>query len=174
MGKPLNAEEWLEVIKKGYENATKYENYPPGEIPIISFTDPRLFNPDESPIYNTDWQDEATRTAISNNHQLSFQQGTEKSSTGAFLNFTHINGVMQNSWMKRANAKITYDANPLDWLDFSINMLINKTWENEIDEGGGYQMPRRTMIEFVPIMPVKFPDGSWSNSSSTNNFALET
>jgi len=104
---------------------------------------------------------------------LSIQQGSEKSSVGAFLNYTSNEGVLLNSWMKRVNAKIAYDAKPKEWLDFGINMLINKTWENEIEESGGHQMPRRTMIEFVPILPVKFPDGSWSNSSSTNNFALE-
>lgn len=169
----LNADEWLEVIKKGYENAPKYRDYNDGNEPTIDFTDPNIFDLNGNPLYNTDWQEEATRTVMSYNHQLSIQQGNEKSSVGAFLNYTNIEGIMLNSWMKRANAKIAYDAHPKEWLDFGINMLINKTWENEIEEGGGYQMPRRTMIEFVPILPVKFPDGSWSNSSSTNNFALE-
>ena len=169
----LDSEEWLEVVKRGYENAPKYKNYDPGSKPTIDFTDPNLFDSGGKPIYNTDWQEEATRTAISHNHQLSIQQGSEKSSVCAFLNYTSNEGVLLNSWMKRVNAKIAYDAKPKKWLDFGINMLINKTWENEIEESGGHQMPRRTMIEFVPILPVKFPDGSWSNSSSTNNFALE-
>lgn len=169
----LNAEEWLEVIKRGYENAPKYKDYDPGDEPTIDFTDPRLFDANGKPLYDTDWQEEATRTAISHNHQLSVQQGNEKSSVGAFLNYTDNQGIMLNSWMKRVNAKIAYDASPKKWLDFGINMLVNKTWENEAEEGGGHQMPRRSMIEMIPIMPVKFPDGSWSNSSSTSNFALE-
>ncbi|NOR75357.1 MAG: SusC/RagA family TonB-linked outer membrane protein [Draconibacterium sp.] len=169
----LNAEEWLEVIKRGYENAPKYRDYDAGSLPTIDFTDPNLFDSNGDPLYDTDWQDEATRTAISHNHQFSIQQGNEKSSVGAFLNYTDNEGIILNSWLKRVNAKIAYDAQPNEWLDFGINMLINKTWENEIEEGSGHQMPRRTMIEFVPILPVKFPDGSWSDSSSTNNFALE-
>lgn len=169
----LNAEEWCEVIKRGYENAPKYRDYDPGTEPTIDFTDPKLFDSNGKPLYDTNWQDEATRTAISHNHQLTVQQGNEKSSVGAFLNYSDNEGIMLNSWMKRVNAKIAYDAKPKKWLDFGINMLINKTWENEIEEGGGHQMPRRSMIEMVPIMPVKFPDGSWSNSSSTNNFGLE-
>ena len=169
----LNAEEWLEVIKKGYENAPKYRDYDPGSEPTIDFTDPKLFDTNGKPLYDTDWQEEATRTAISHNHQLTIQQGNEKSSVGAFLNYSDNEGIMLNSWMKRVNAKIAYDAKPKEWLDFGINMLVNKIWENEVEEGGGYQMPRRSMIEMVPIMPVKFPDGSWSNSSSTNNFGLE-
>lgn len=169
----LNSAEWLEVIKKGYQNAPKYKNYSADEIPTIDFTDPNIFDANGNPLYDTDWQDESTRTSISHNHQLNIRQGNEKSSVGAFLNYTNIQGVMLNSWLKRVNAKITYDAKPVEWMDFGINMLINKTWENEIEESAGYQMPRRTMIEFVPILPVKFPDGSWSNSSSTSNFALE-
>jgi TonB-dependent starch-binding outer membrane protein SusC len=169
----LNAEEWLEVIQRGYENAPKYRDYDPGEEPTIDFTDERLFDSQGNPLYDTDWQEEATRTAFSHNHQLSFQQGSENSSVGAFLNYTDSEGIMLNSWMKRANAKIAYDVQPKEWLEFGANLMVNKVWENEIEEGGGHQMPRRSMIEMVPIMPVQFPDGSWSNSSSTSNFALE-
>jgi TonB-dependent starch-binding outer membrane protein SusC len=169
----LNAEEWLEVIQRGYENAPKYRDYAPGNEPTIDFTDPRLFDSNGNPLYDTDWQEEATRTSFSHNHQLSFQQGGEISSVGAFLNYSDNEGIMLNSWMKRANTKIAYDVQPKEWLGFGINLMINKIWENEAEEGGGHQMPRRSMIEMVPIMPVKFPDGSWSNSSSTNNFALE-
>jgi TonB-linked SusC/RagA family outer membrane protein len=169
----LNAEEWLEVIQRGYDNAPKYRDYEPGTEPTIDFTDPRLFDSNGNPLYDTDWQDEATRTSFSHNHQLTFQQGGENSSVGAFLNYSDNEGIMLNSWMKRAYSKIAYDVQPKDWLGFGVNLMINKIWENEADESGGYQMPRRSMIEMIPIMPVKFPDGSWSNSSSTNNFALE-
>jgi TonB-dependent starch-binding outer membrane protein SusC len=129
----MNSEEWLEVIKRGYENAPKYRDYDPGEEPTIDFTDPRLFDSNGKPLYDTDWQEEATRTAVSHNHQLSIQQGNEKSSVGAFLNYTETQGIMLSSWMKRVNAKIAYDAKPTDWMDFGINMLINKTWENEVE-----------------------------------------
>ncbi len=169
----LNAEEWCEVIKRGYENAPKYRDYAPGTEPEIDFTDPNLFDSNGKPLYDTDWQEEATRTAVSHNHQLTFQQGNDKSSVGAFLNYSDIEGIMLNSWMKRINARIAYDAKPKEWLDFGINIMLNKTWENEIEESGGHQMPRRSMIEMVPIFPVKFPDGSWSSSASTSNFGLE-
>jgi len=169
----LNAEEWLEVIKKGYENAPKYRYYSPEEIPTIEFKDPDLFDSNGNPKYDTDWQEEATRISVSHNHQLSIQQGTDKSSIGAFLNYTDNQGIMLNSWLKRINAKIAYDAKPKEWLDFGMNMLVNKISENDIDERSNGQMARRTMIEFVPILPVKMTDGSWSSSASTSNFALE-
>ena len=80
----LNAEEWLEVVRTGMENTPKYR---PGDpAPVFTTNDPNLFDAQGNPLYDTDWQDEATRTAYSNNHQLSIQQGSEKSSIGVFLN----------------------------------------------------------------------------------------
>ncbi|MCG8308805.1 MAG: TonB-dependent receptor, partial [Cytophagales bacterium] len=170
----LNAEEWLEVIERGYENAPKYKDYAPGEEPVLTRNDPNLFDSNGNPLYDTDWQDEATRTAVSHNHQLSIQQGGEKSSIGAFLNYSDNQGIMLNSWMKRVNAKFAFDTDPKEWLSMGINMMVNKTWENETEETGGHQMPRRTIIEMPPIFPVKFPDGSWSNSFTIDdNFGLE-
>src|SRR5690625_18168 len=160
----LNAEEFMEVLEIGYENAPKYNNYAPGSEPVLTRNDPRLFDANGNPLFDTDWQDEATRTAFSHNHQLGIQTGTERSSFGAFLNYTDREGIMLNSYMNRASLKIAYDANPRDWLTVGTNLTLGRTWENNIDEGGGHQMPRRTMIEMTPIFPVQFEDGSWSNS----------
>src|SRR5690606_25982758 len=72
------------------------------------------------------------------------------------------------------NAKIAYDASPKKWLSLGVNLLTNYTRENAIEEGGGGQVPRRTMIEMPPIFPVKFPDGSWSNSHTiSDSYVLE-
>ncbi|MFW6267507.1 MAG: SusC/RagA family TonB-linked outer membrane protein [Marinilabiliaceae bacterium] len=160
----LDADEWMEVNRRGYENAPKYNDYDPGEEPVLTTDDPRLFDSEGNPRYNTDWQEEATRTAVSHNHQLSVQHGGENSSFGAFLNYSDNEGIMLNSWMKRVNGKLVYDADIKDWLSFGMNMSVNRTWENQVEEGGGHQMPRRSMIEMPPIFPVKFPDGEWSNT----------
>lgn len=171
----MNSAEFIEALKKSYDNYNNWytadEKYEEREL-ILS--DPMLFNADGSPKYDTDWQDEATRSSISHNHQLSIQQGGKNSSVGAFLNFTDQQGIMLNTYMKRLNAKLTYDAKPTDWLSTSVNLLVNHTWQNDTDDGGGGQVPRRTMIEMPSIFPVKFSDGSWSNSfSTTDDFRFE-
>jgi len=71
--------------------------------------------------------------------------------------------------MKRLNAKFTYDATPKPWLTTGMNLMVNHIWANDLDETGGGQTARRTMWEMPSIFPVKFPDGSWSNSQFTNN-----
>ncbi|WKN30361.1 SusC/RagA family TonB-linked outer membrane protein [Porifericola rhodea] len=157
----LNAQEWLDVVRIGMENAPKYR---PDTEANFTANDPRLFDSNGNPLYDTDWQEEATRTAVSHNHQFSIRQKSEKSSYGAFLNYSRMEGIMLNNYMDRFYGKIAYEGNPKDWFTFGFNLLANYTEENEFDEGGGYQMPRRTMIEMPPIFPVKFPDGTWSNS----------
>jgi hypothetical protein len=103
------------------------------------FNDPNYFDANGNPLYNTDWQREATRTAISHNHQLSVQQGDDKSSVGAFLNYTDQQGVMNNTWNKRVNAKMAYDAKPTSWLSTAINLTVNHTWGRYTPEDGGGQ-----------------------------------
>ncbi|HLR31747.1 MAG TPA: TonB-dependent receptor plug domain-containing protein, partial [Fodinibius sp.] len=169
----LNAKEFMEVLETGYANAPKYDNALT-EAPVLTRNDPRLFDSQGNPLYDTDWQEEATRTALSHNHQLSIQSGREKSSFGAFLNYTDRQGIVLNSYLQRANIKLTYDADPKEWLTLGANLTVNKTWENNIEEGGGHQMPRRTMIEMPPIFPVKFDNGEWTNSfSTTEDYGFE-
>ena len=160
----LDAEQFMEVLERGYENAPKYGNYAPGQEPVLTRDDPRLFDANGNPRYNTDWQDAATRTAFSHNHQIGIQTGSENSSFGAFMNYTDREGIMLNSYMQRASLELVYDVTPREWLTLGTNFTLNRTWENNIDEGGGHQMPRRTMIEMPPIFPVTFDDGTWSNS----------
>lgn len=169
----LNAEEWLDVVRIGMENTPKYR--PDDPAPVFTTNDPNLFDASGNPLYDTDWQEEATRTAFSNNHQLSVQQGNEKSSVGVFLNYSNIEGIMLNNKLERISGKIAYDVTPRDWLSMGINLLVNDVKDTEFEEGGGHQMPRRTMIEMPPIFPVKFPDGTYSNSQMIqDDYRLES
>src|SRR5690606_30613973 len=87
----LNSAEWLEVIERGFANHSKYSTDP---IPTLTRDDPRLFDAQGNPLYDTDWQKEATRTAVSHNHQFSVQTKADKSSFGAFINYAGMQGIM--------------------------------------------------------------------------------
>ncbi|MEX2362316.1 MAG: SusC/RagA family TonB-linked outer membrane protein, partial [Balneolaceae bacterium] len=169
----MNAEEFMEVQRIGVENAPLFNDYDPGSEPVFDTSDPRLFDSQGNPLYDTDWQSEATRTAISNNHQFSIQSGTENSSLGAFLNYTDREGIFLNSYMQRASLKLVYDVNPREWFSFGTNLTVSRTWENNIQEGGGGHEVRRTIIEMPPIFPVKWDDGTYSNSTQAEGFTFE-
>lgn len=81
---------------------------------------------------------------------------------GAFLNFTDQQGIVNNTYNKRLNAKVAYDANPLKWLSTSVNLLVNHTWGRYTPEDGGGQEARRTMIEMIPWLLVSYDGGVYN------------
>ncbi|MFI2741914.1 SusC/RagA family TonB-linked outer membrane protein [Zhouia sp. PK063] len=164
----LNAQEWTDAFMIGLENENKYMGYNWSLNRADWFTDRNYFDEAGNPLYNTNWQKEATRTAISHNHQLGIQSAGEKSSVGAFLNFTDQQGVVNNTYSKRVNAKIAYDADPTEWLSTSVNLMVNHTWGRYTPETGGGQDARRTMIEMLPWLPVRDANGNYTTSASSS------
>ena len=172
----LNAQEWTDTFMKGLENENKWLGTNWSLNRTDWFTDRNYFDANGNPIYDTDWQDEATHTAVSHNHQLNIQQAGKNSSMGAFLNYTDQQGIMLNTYNKRLNAKMAYDADPTKWLSTSVNVLVNHTWGRYTPEDGGGQEARRTMIEMLPWLPVYEPGTNkytTSISPSLSGFNLE-
>jgi TonB-linked SusC/RagA family outer membrane protein len=167
----MDASEWMAAFKQGLENANAWQgkNFDTDLSKI--FTDPRLFNADGTPKYNTDWQREASRTAISHNHQLNIQRGGENSSIGAFLNYTDQQGVMLNSYFKRVNAKLAYDDKPTEWLSTSVNLMVNHTWGNRTSDNPYGQGALRTMVEQLPFLPVML-DGEYAQTNIINTSTI--
>ena len=162
----LTASEWQQAFMQGLANSNTYHGTNYSLNPADHFTDPRYFDANGNPIYDTDWQREATRAAVSHNHQLNIQQAGKNSSMGAFLNYTDQQGIMLNSYMKRINAKVAYDADPTKWLSTSVNVLVNHSWGNNVDHGDGGQNALRTMIEMPAWYPVRNTDGSWADDNT--------
>ena len=167
----MDANEWMAAFKQGLENANEFrgKNFTTDLSQI--FTDERLFKSDGSPIYNTDWQKESSRTAISHNHQLSIQRGNEDSSVGAFLNFTDQQGILHNTYVKRVNAKLAYDDKPTKWLSTSINMLVNHSWGNRTSDNPYGQGALRTMVEQLPFLPVML-DGVYTQTNDIKTSSI--
>lgn len=190
--KTLTGDEWMKAYRIGMQNAERFGGKSASELNArwtnISMNNPAnpqfqplfridgAFNPEGwrnaddknlVNLYNTDWQKESTRTAISHNHQLNIQQGGKNSSVGAFLNYTDQQGIVNNTYMKRLNAKLTYDAKPTPWLSTGVNLMVNHTWQRETQIGSGGMDAIRMIIEMPTIIPVKYPDGGWSSTSSS-------
>ena len=164
----LDSKQWLQVLAGGMANNAIW-----GAAPrTLDLSDSRLFNSDGSPKYNTDWQKASTRTAVSNNHELSIQTRAENSSTGVFLNYSYNQGIMLHSDIRRYNVRFTHDTKLANWVDFGANVLVNYSKENEVDPTTGGNTPTRTMIEMPSIFPVKFPDGSWANNQVSSTFSF--
>lgn len=164
----MDANEWMAAFKQGLENANAWQGRNFDTDLSNLFTDPRLFNADGSPIYNTDWQREASRTALSQNHQISIQRGDKDSSVGAFINYTDQQGVLHNTYFKRLNAKLAYDDKPTKWLSTAVNLLVNHSWGNRTSDNPYGQGALRTMVEQLPFLPVQI-DGVYMQTSDVGS-----
>lgn len=191
--KLMNAAEFLEIEDIAFQNLSKY---PTGRTTLVrngyahydsegNFvldkqwvprrTDPLIFDQNGKPLYDTDWQEEVTRNAISHNHQLSVQYQGTRASAGAFLSYSDNQGIMLNNYGKRVSARMVFDAKPKKWLDINTNLSVNYQWGNTIDDTSGAGNARRTIWEMQPIIPVKYPDGRWGSTSylTQSEYSLE-
>lgn len=173
----MNSQEWCDAFMKGLENENTYMDKNWSLDRAYWFNDRTYFDANGNPLYDTDWQKEATQTAVSHNHQLNIQQAGKNSSTGIFLNYTDQQGIVNNTYNKRLNAKVAYDAKLKPWLSTAVNVLINHTWGRYTPEEGGGQDARRTMIEMVPWLPVKDANGDYTTNLTSQSqnayFGLE-
>jgi TonB-linked SusC/RagA family outer membrane protein len=159
----MDSEEWMSTFKQGLENANAWQGRSFTTDLSQIFTDTRLFK-NGQPIYDTDWQKEISRTAVSHNHQVSIQRGWEDASVGAFLNYTDQQGVLLNSYFKRVNARLAYDDKPTKWLSTGVNLLVNHTWGNRTSDNPYGQGALRTAIEQLPFLPVML-DGVYAQNN---------
>lgn len=166
----LNAKEFLAVEDQAYTNAQKYD--PAGWAtgtkyvdPKTKRTNPKLFDAQGNPLYDTDWQDETFRKAFTQNHQLGFTDGDEKRSIGAFLNYRTQEGLARGSWQDRYAGRFVFDSKIKDWLKVGGTMSYTDQREKQVDQldGGGITMMRQ-VLEALPIIPVKYDDGSWASN----------
>ncbi|EIJ38271.1 TonB-linked outer membrane protein, SusC/RagA family [Galbibacter orientalis DSM 19592] len=169
----LNSEEFLQVEMNSYNNAQKYD--PVGwangkyENPMNYRNDRTLFDANGNPLYDTDWQEEATRTAITQNHNLSFTGGDEKTSYGLYLNHSDQEGVLLESYLKRYSGRLVLDGQVKDWLKVGGSFTFNHIEENRVDGGVGGLTALRMMVETLPIVPVKYPSGDYGTNADYPN-----
>lgn len=166
----LNSREFLQVEETLYANAAKYD--PVGWATGTKYTDPKLkrtnpllFDSSGNPLYDTDWQDETFQKAFTQNHQLGLTGGSEKGSYGAFLNYRNENGIARESWQKRFAGRFVFDSQIKSWLKVGGTLGYTDQNEKQIDQlGGGGITAMRQVLEALPIIPVKYPDGKWASN----------
>ena len=115
-----------------------------------------------TPLYNTDWWSEVTRKAITQDHNVSFSQRSEKSSVYANIGWQDVQGIVKTTYGTRLSATINATTKVNDWLDISGMAAYSRTEDNTADqEGTMFQGAIRNSYEMPPVVPVKYPDGTW-------------
>lgn len=116
-----------------------------------------------SPKYNTDWQDVMTRTALIQEHNLSLVSGNDKTSIYTSLGYQDQDGVIINTGAKKMTGTINVKSKITDWLDYqAIASISSQTDEYGDDESMINYGAIRQMLEMLPILPVKYEDGTYA------------
>lgn len=168
--KVLNSEEFLRNEELAYQNAAKFDpvgfaagNY---KDPTTKRTDPRLFDANGKPLYDTDWQDEAIQDALSQTHQISVTNTKGNDSYGLSLGFRGEEGLIVKSKLKRYSGRFFLDSEVNKWLKVGGSLSYNYQDERQTDSmGDGGITVGRQIVEALPILPVKYADGKWAGNA---------
>lgn len=163
----LNTEQYLAVEELAWANMEKFdpEGWAAGKWeylnPALKRTDSRLFDSEGNPYYDTNWIDEATQNKLSQNHQLNFSGGSDRSTYSLSLGYQDDNGLFLNSFLTRYSGRLNVDTKIKDWLTVGTSLSYNNQSENISDYND--QVPRR-MVEDFPFLPVYYEDGTYADN----------
>jgi len=115
---------------------------------------------------NTNWQNEIFRTAITQNHNLSFAGGSQTTNITGSLGFNDQDGVLLNSNLKKYTGRLNGNHSAFDnKLNLGVNMTYSYIDEKRAalnsnigDEGGNIL---KDAIRWAPTLPVRNEDGSY-------------
>lgn len=124
--------------------------------------------------FNTDWQDQIFRSAISTTHNITVSGGLKNMPYRVSAGYNHSNGIIKNSWMRRANASVNLAPSFLDdHLKFNITGKYMYEKNRYIDSGAAVGSALRA----DPTRPVYANDdtaeffGGWWQPTQSANFS---
>lgn len=142
----MGADEYLTWRRWAYYYADPTK-YPRGDQPtkendhqiFLGANDPTAWNNilkgwesgtwDGSKVTSTNWTDMVTRTAFTNEHNLSVSGGSEKSTAFASFGYWNNQGTLKGQGYRRFSSKINVDVKPYAW--FEMGASINATFSNQ-------------------------------------------
>ncbi|UKM63851.1 TonB-dependent receptor [Flavobacteriaceae bacterium GSB9] len=115
---------------------------------------------------NTNWQKEVFRTAITQNHNISFAGGSESTNVTGSLGYNNQEGILLNSQLKKYTGRLNANHSAIDdRLKIGINLTYASIDDqraalnsNIADEGGNIL---KDALRWAPTLPVRNEDGSY-------------
>ncbi|GAB3931334.1 TonB-dependent receptor [Larkinella terrae] len=163
----LNSAQYMAVEDLAWANMAKYDpaGWAAGKWaylnPKLRRIDPRVWNSDGSPKYDTDWFRETSQNKLSQNHQLGFSGGNDRTQYSISLGYRDDEGLLKTSYMKRYSGRFTIDDQVKPWLKVGGTLSYNNQSENIVDQADAVA---RQIVEDFPFLPVKYDDGSFANN----------
>ncbi|MDR1601166.1 MAG: TonB-dependent receptor [Tannerella sp.] len=147
----LNAGEWAalnrEIDPNGY-----FKDYSDAQIAALGRGD--------------DWQDAALRTAVNQNHQISFSGGDDRTRYLISGNFTNQDGILQNTNFKRYTGRFNFDREIVSNLSAGLIVNASKLDQNGLNNypsyASGFSSPLDQIIKTSPVTPIYSAGGGFN------------
>lgn len=121
---------------------------------------------------NTNWNDEVLRTAISHNHNVSINGGSEKTQYSASMSYQNKQGIIRGTDFERFGGRAFLQTKTLnDRLTLAFNVNAAQSKGTTVDSAKDGQSVFDAMNYYSPLVPVTNADGSWySDKTISQNF----
>lgn len=150
----LNASEFRMLMNEAYAN----QNMLDGGSRDLPYTQNEIDNPE----YDIDWQDEATHTAFSHNHNLDISGGSDKLLYSASVAYKDEEGIIKSSNWKQLSTRVNLETQLSEKVKFGINLNYNNVDNGLVEtDHGGNSIPR-AMLETMPDIPIYNESGNWT------------
>jgi TonB-linked SusC/RagA family outer membrane protein len=107
---------------------------------------------------DTDWLNYFFRTAVTQNHNLSFSSGGENSSQFTSLGYQNAEGILTNSSLKRFNLRTNVNGKSSnDKFNYGLNLTMNYSTSDEPNNIGGNGVNRNFVIGALSSLPYNSP-----------------
>ncbi len=119
----LDAKEYAEIANEWMKNG--------GKAPY--------FNIDEVENPGTDWQDVVLRTALVQNHTVTFSGSSDKTHYSLSGNYYDQEGIIINTGVKRGSVRLNLDHELNNWLKLAINLNLSRRQNTSVPVDNGYR-----------------------------------
>jgi len=170
----LNKDQYVDYVKDAFANSGK--------------TLPAIYN-DPSGLPNTNWQDQIFRRGWTSSYALSASGGTDKVTFNVTGSYFKQTGIIKNTDFNRYNLRASMDAQLSKKLKFNFNVAPSYAINDQTATGGGLNNALingigvnpsgvgGTVISALlqpPILPVRQPNGDYSNATALLSGAGQT
>lgn len=159
--------ERAEAIENGNQNFSY--TFPVGNAQISSMSkDNPIFRYE----YDTDWQDQAFRTGISNRANVNLSGGSNKQKLYANFNYLSQEGILINNKYDRLGGRLNWNSNWSDKLRTNVSVGFAKTDNNRVNEDADDGNPVQTVL--LPPGDESDPDNFYILRVRSSEYNPET
>lgn len=148
----------------GFSNVSK-------KIGLLSAEQYRQYVPDATGTASTDWQDEIFRTALVQEHNITFSNGNKNTSYRAALSVSNQDGIVIGTGMNRYALRLNLNHKMFDdRLDLGLNVTNTYyTLDNVLEQqtGGANGGIINNALKADPTQPVYNEDGTFNEYSQS-------